>query len=233
MKRALFAAAVAALLAVACGSDDSGSSSGGSSSGSTYSTEQKAGIATYYDADGSGSCSYDTSDDLDVVALNLDEFAGSASCGSCIRVQGAKGSVVVRVTDSCPPCGHHHMDLSAQAFAKIDDPEKGRVNVTYQTVPCDVKGNLSYHYKDGSSQYWTAIQVRNHRVPIAKLEMKKDGAYVDVPRTDYNYFVDEKGAGDQKSLAIRITAADGQVVEDTIPGGIEENATHDGTVQFR
>lgn len=240
--RSLFVASVTLLsLLAACGSDDGGgasssssSSSGGSSGGSTFSTEQKSGIATFYDATGEGSCSFDASpNDLDVVALNLPEFAKAASCGSCIRVQGAKGAVTVRVTDSCPGCEQNHLDLSAQAFKKIDDPVKGRVKITYQTVACDVSGNMSYRYKEGSSQYWTAIQVRNHRLPVAKLEVKKNGAYVELPRTDYNYFVDAKGAGKQPQLDIRITAADGQVVEDTIPGDIVAGKTSPGNVQFK
>lgn len=225
-------------LASACGGSDSGADDGASSSSGggpvvALSSEQKAGIATYYDATGEGSCSFDKSKDLDVVALNLPEFAKSASCGTCLRVQGAKGEVVVRVVDSCPGCEQGHLDLSESAFEKIDDKVKGRVKITYQKVACNVSGNMSYRFKEGSSQWWTAIQVRNHRIPITKLEVKKDGAYVDFPRTDYNYFVNTKGAGKQDALAIRITAEDGQVVEDTIGGGIVEGKTSPGTVQFK
>ena len=223
---------------VACGSsnsdEDNGSSSGGGGGPVVpLSSELKAGIATYYDATGEGSCSFDKSKDLDVVALNFPEFAKSMSCGTCLRVQGAKGEVVVRVVDSCPGCEQGHLDLSESAFEKIDEKVKGRVKITYQKVACNVSGNMSYRFKEGSSQYWTAIQVRNHRIPITKLEVKKDGAYVDFPRTDYNYFVNTKGAGKQDTLAIRITAEDGQVVEDTIGGGIVAGKTSPGAVQFK
>lgn len=232
------------LLVGACGEDDktSSSSSGssgtsassGGSSGSLYSTEQKKGIATYYDADGSGNCSFDKSpNDMDVVALDFPEYASSAACGSCIHVKGPSGEVTVRVVDSCPGCNAGHLDLSEQAFAKIAALEKGRVDITYQTVACNVSGNVAFHFKDGSSKFWTAIQVRNHRIPVTKLEYQRDGAYVEMKREDYNYFVETKGVGDQPGgLRLRVTAADGQVIEDSLPGTVPDNQTVNGSKQF-
>ena len=63
-----------------------------------------------------------------------------------------------------------NLDLSESAFAKIADPKDGRISISYELVSCKVTGNIAYHFKDGSSKFWTAIQVRNHRVPISKLE---------------------------------------------------------------
>ncbi len=170
---------------------------------------------------------------MDVVALNFPEYAESAACGSCIHVKGPSGEVTVRVTDSCPGCNKGHLDLSEQAFAKIAPLEKGRVDITYQTVACNVTGNVAYHFKDGSSKFWTAIQVRNHRLPVAKLEYKRGGAYVEMKREDYNYFVESKGVGDQPGgLELRVTAADGQVIEDSLPGDVPDDKTVDGSKQF-
>lgn len=225
------------LVLVACGSaePDGSSPSGRSSSGAPFSTEAKSGLITYYDADGGGSCGFDPSPgDLDVVALNGPEFAGSAACGACIRVTGPKGTVTVRVTDSCPDCDDNHLDLSRQAFAKVADPSAGRVTVSYQSVACDVTGPIAYHIKDGSSTYWTAIQIRNHKLPIAKLEYLKSGAYTEIPRLSYNYFVVESGVGAQPNgLAVRVTAADGQTLEDVLPGTIKADTTTQGKAQFK
>lgn len=202
-----------------------------------FSTEQKTGIATFYDADGAGAwnCSYPVKDGpIDVTALNFPEYAKSAACGTCMLVKGPKGSVTVRVVDSCPGCKEGHLDLSEQAFAKIADPVDGRVPITYQGVACEVTGNLSYHFKEGSSKYWTAIQIRNHKLPIAKVEYEKNGAFVDMPRVDYNYFIDQKGVGDLPGgLKLRITAVDGQAVEEDLPGTIQADKVFPGTVQFK
>jgi expansin (peptidoglycan-binding protein) len=234
VRSALVAAASIALVASACGSSDA-SGPGGSSGGSPYSTETRSGVITYYAADGGGSCGFDPSpNDLDVAAFDAADFAGSATCGACVRVTGPKGVVTVRIVDQCPECERGHLDLSKQAFAKIADVAAGHVEVSFQMVACDVTGNIAYHIKEGSSKWWTAIQIRNHRLPIAKLEYRKGGAFVEMKREDYNYFVDESGVGDQPSgLAVRVTASDGQTLEDTLPGTIQPDTTIEGKAQFR
>jgi expansin (peptidoglycan-binding protein) len=239
----------AVLFSLACGDEETtagGSSStkettgssgpipGGSGGGRPIASTPKDGIATFYDADGSGNCSFDKSPkDLDVTAMAMPEYADSASCGSCLLVKGPKGEITVRVVDSCPGCADHgvNLDLSAEAFAKIAEPKEGRISVTYQLVSCSVSGNLGYHFKDGSSQWWTAIQIRNHRVPIAKVEYSKNGSWIEMKREDYNYFVESDGVG-TGDLTLRVTATNGQVIEDTVAGGVVAEKTVTGTKQF-
>ena len=198
-----------------------------------FSSEQVSGIATFYDATGDGACSFGKSSDLDVAAFDDADFAKSAICGACFDVSGPKGKVTLRIVDRCPGCQSHHMDLSASAFAKIADPVDGRVNITYQAVECKTPAVMSYQYKDGSHQFWTAIQIRDHRVPIAKVEAKKNGAWEELTRTTYNYFLDDKGIKDDP-IALRITSTDGQVVEDSMPGAATNGGKEfAGTVQFK
>jgi expansin (peptidoglycan-binding protein) len=191
------------------------------------------GIATYYEtANGGGACSFDPSpDDLDVAAMNAEQWGGSGVCGACATVVGPKGSVVVRIVDLCPECKKGHLDLSPQAFEKVADLVKGRVDITWQLRACAVSGKVRYQIKDGSSQWWTAIQVRDHRLPISSLAYQKDGAWVDLPRETYNYFVAQKGVG-PGAFRVRITAWDGQTLEDELPGPNAE-AVYEGTGQFQ
>jgi expansin (peptidoglycan-binding protein) len=190
------------------------------------------GRATYYAADGSGNCGYDPSPgDLDVAAMDGPEWAGSAVCGECVAVTGPSGSVTVRIVDQCPGCEQGHLDLSAEAFAKIADPSAGNVPITWQVVSCDVQGPVQYHVKDGSSQYWTALQVRNSRYAIAKLEWKTGAApYAEVTRADYNYFVIDQGVGPGPYM-VRITSSTGATLEDSLPA-VQANTTVDGAAQF-
>lgn len=201
----------------------------------------KQGVATFYDADGTGNCSFPASpQNLMVVAPNKGRlYDGSAACGSCMKVTGTKGSVVVRVVDSCPldtpdnDCGDTDadLDLSAQAFALIEDPDVGMADVTFQVVSCDVSGPMQFRFKDGSSQWWTAVQVRNHREPVAKVEYKKDGAWIGMTREDDNYFIEPDGVGPRpQGLPLRITSIYGQVVEETLP--IDDSKTLNGKNQF-
>ena len=209
----------------------SGDGGGGGGGGSVGMPE--SGVATYYDATGEGACSFDaTPNDLDVAAMDMPEWSGSAPCGECAAVTGPKGSVTVRIVDLCPGCERGHLDLSMEAFAKIADVSAGRVPITWQVVPCAVSGNVEYRYKEGSSQYWTAIQVRNHRLPITSLEVQLGGAWQSVARSDYNYFVDAAGVGTTGGFAVRITASDGQQLVDSLPP-VQSALVVSGAAQFQ
>lgn len=185
------------------------------------------GEATFYDADGSGSCSFEKSpDDLMVAALNGDDWDGSARCGACALVFGPAGKVVVRIVDKCPGCEKGDLDLSREAFAVIADPKLGRVPIRWALVGCDVDGPVRYRFKDGSSPHWTAFQVRNHRHRIASIEARPAGGeWRPIRRELYNYFVTPKGLG-EGPIAIRITDVHGQTIEDEgiTPGDATEVA---------
>ena len=195
--------------------------------------EFQNGLITFYDADGSGNCSFQPSPgNLDVAAMNIGQYENSAVCGACVEIEGPKGNLRVRIVDSCPDCPTKgHLDLSREAFAKIANPIDGRVNVRWRLVTCDVQGPIRYRFKDGSSQYWTGIQVLNHRLPVAKLEYWKNNAWVAVKRESYNYFVEPAGMG-SGPLKVRVTASDGQTLEDTLPGAASDKL-YDGAAQFK
>lgn len=180
----------------------------------------RTGIATFYRwADGSGNCSFDpTPHDLMVAALNRVDYANSATCGASIRVKGPRGEVTVRIVDQCGDCEQGHVDLSPTAFALIADTAQGIVPITWTFVPTAVQGNIIYHFKDGSNQWWTAVQIRNHRYPIASLEyLTAQGTYKAVRRFEYNYFVEPSGMG-PGPYTFRVTDIFGrQIVDSGIP----------------
>jgi expansin (peptidoglycan-binding protein) len=231
-------ALVVCALAASCGSSSGqGSGSGGSGSGGGSSGggpvlgQSEQGVATYYAADGSGACGFDPSpNDLNVAAMNQPEWAGSGVCGECVAVTGPKGNVTVRIVDECPGCEVGHLDLSQQAFAQIADVSAGRVTITWKVVPCNVTGNIAYYIKDGSSQWWTALQVRNSRLPVAKLEWLQGSTWTAIQRADYNYFVVGGGVG-PGSYQVRVTAIDGQSLMDTLPA-VMPSTTVPGNGQF-
>jgi expansin (peptidoglycan-binding protein) len=227
---ALFACGSSSTNGGAGGGGGSSSSGGGSSSGGISSTPEQ-GVATYYAATGDGACGFGPSpNDLNVAAMDQPEWNGSAVCGECVAVTGPKGSLTVRIVDLCPGCEQGHLDLSQQAFAQIADVSAGKVPITWKVVPCDVTGNVEYEIKDGSSQYWTAIQVRNSRLPVAKLEWMQSGTWTDVSRATYNYFVVSSGVG-PGSYQVRITSSTGETLVDTLPP-VQPNALVQGSGQF-
>ena len=191
---------------------------------------QHSGDGTYYAADGSGNCSFDKSTDLMVAAMNHTDYAASAVCGECVHIDGPSASVTVRIVDQCPECKPGDIDLSAEAFAKMADPKLGRVKISWKVVSCGLSGPIQYRFKEGANAYWTAVQIRNSQNAILKVEAKKNGAYAELARQDYNYFVDASGLG-AGPYAFRVTDVYGHVLEDpAIAFG--EAKTFDGAAQF-
>lgn len=192
-----------------------------------------SGEATYYTfASGAGSCMFDsTPGDLMVAAMNRNDYAGSQVCGECVSVTGPKGTILVRVVDLCPECPQGNLDLSPLAFSQIGDIELGHVPITWQLVPCPVIGPITYHFKEGSNQWWTAVQIRNHRYPISSVEyLTTQQKYKLLERVGYNYFVESAGMGPGQ-YTFRVTDIYGHVLVDSAIAH-EENGNVPGHGQF-
>ncbi|CAN5913671.1 hypothetical protein BH11MYX3_BH11MYX3_17120 [soil metagenome] len=218
MRRALAVVGVLAVLAVglACGGGgDDGAVDGALAGFCLPARAPASGQGTYYDADGTGNCSFPADSTRMVAAINAADYGTASWCGACLAVTGPIGDVVVRVTDQCPGCAKGDLDLSKEAFAKIAAISAGRVAITWHEVDCPVSGPISYEMKSGSSQYYAAIQVRNHRYPIANLEAMAPGAaYKPINRVDYNYFVAASGLG-PGPYSLRVTDTRGNMIEDS------------------
>lgn len=190
------------------------------------------GIATYYDATGAGACSFDPSpNDLMVAAMDNDEYDNAAYCGAFVQVTGPQGAVVVRIVDLCPECHTGHLDLSREAFASIADLQTGVVSITWRVVSPQLAGPITYHFKEGSNQWWTAVQIRNHRNPIAKFEYWDGSQWVTVPRVYYNFFVQTNPGMGVGPYTFRVTDLYSNTLTDSgIP--FIEGGTIDGAGQF-
>jgi len=106
------------------------------------------------------------------------------------------------------------------------------VSITWQVVSPDLTGSIAYHFKDGSNQWWTAVQIRNHRNPIAKLEyLNMGGQWITVPRTSYNYFVQTNPGMGPGPYTFRVTDSYGNVLTDSGIPHIEDG-TINGANQF-
>lgn len=189
------------------------------------------GDGTYYDADGTGSCSFDASSDFHVAAMNATDYGNADWCGACVQVDGPNGSsTVVRIVDKCPGCAKGDLDLSETAFTELAPKSAGRIKIAWHEVPCEVSGPVGYHFKAGDTKFYTPIQIRNARYPIAKLEVMQGGAYQNIPRVNYNYFVPASGLGDGP-FQLRVTDTRGHALEDT-GVAIGDDQTRDGAANF-
>jgi expansin (peptidoglycan-binding protein) len=165
------------------------------------------GKATFYDSKGAGgNCSRPAAPaDRRYVALGPTEYAAGAACGGYLDVTGPKGTVRVLVMDQCPECEPGHLDLSAEAFARIADPVQGVVPVSYRAVvDPPLPGPLTFRIKEGASQWWFAVLVGDHGNPLRAVEVRQDGRWRAAVRQDYNYWLIDSGAG-PGPYTIRVT----------------------------
>ncbi|AGF56283.1 MULTISPECIES: expansin EXLX1 family cellulose-binding protein [Clostridium] len=156
---------------------------------------------------------------MEITALDPADFnyngINAALAGAYLEVQGPKGKTTVYVTDLYPEGANGALDLCPTSFAKIGNMSAGKINISWHIVKAPITGMCSYRIKEGSNPNWAAIQVRNHKYPVVKMEFLKNNTWINMTKMPYNHFVGNgMGTG---SIKIRITDIRGIAVTDTIP----------------
>ena len=161
-------------------------------------------------------------------AMNASQYGQADYCGACALVTGPSGSVKIHIIDQCPECAHGDIDLSPEAFDNIAPRIDGRVDISWKVMPCETTGAVQFYFKDGSNEWWNAVQIRNHKNRLAKVEYWNGNQYVNMPRQDYNYFLDDSGLG-AGPFQFRLTDVYGnEIIETDVPFTIttELNGQH-------
>lgn len=194
------------------------------------------GDGTYYGGGYVGGCAMldPVSTDYWIVAMNLADYNDAQLAGAYLEVTGELGTINMLVTDLLPEGKKGDLDLYVDAFPLIAPKEKGRVPVSWKIIPLDTAENapVCYKWKDGTTEFWCGVQVRNHRYPITKLEyLNENGEFVEIKRRPYNYFESmEMGKG---PFTFRITDIYGQVIiDENIPLSTDDSVIIEGHVQF-
>ena len=160
-----------------------------------------SGKGTFYSYGGGGNCSFPTPDEtIYTAAMNASDYDNSSACGAYIKVTNTdtNQSITVRIDDQCPECSKGDVDLDKTAFAKIAAIETGIIPISWHYVADPIEENIKLYFKEGSSQWWTGIQVRDHKYPIKTLKYRISGSgndFTTVERQSYNYFVKNDGFG--------------------------------------
>lgn len=173
------------------------------------------GDGTYYapiDGTNSGNCSiFIDKGDYMYCALNAIDYNNAAYCGAYIKVTGVKGSVILQVVDSCPECLKGDVDMTEQAFSKIDDVINGRVDITWEFVDNPNDTTVKMEFKEGSTQYWTAIKLFDIKEALQSLEyLNTAGNWVAMERMSYNFFVEPNGI--MSPMTLRATSIKNDVL---------------------
>lgn len=194
------------------------------------------GDGTFYGGGYEGGCAMldPVSKDYWIVAMNLADYNNAQLAGAYLEVTGELGTINMLVTDLLPEGKKGDLDLYTDAFPLIAPAEKGRVPVSWKIIPLDSADNapISYKYKEGTTEYWCGIQIRNHRYPVTMLEyLDENGEFIEIERRQYNYFEsDSMGKG---PFTFRITDIYGQVIiDENIPLSYDDTEIIQGNVQF-
>ncbi|WP_290729432.1 hypothetical protein [Fibrobacter sp. UBA3629] len=108
---------------------------------------------------------------------------GGAACGGCVHVKARTPEgwkeVTVRITDRCPDanCG---VDLGGAPAADIMGNRVGRYSGEWEFVSCEgVDGvwgdSTSIWVKEGASEFWSIIQVRNPKDMVKSIMILGEG----------------------------------------------------------
>jgi expansin len=174
------------------------------------------GEGTFYDYSGGGNCSFPVPTQVLTAAMNRTEYANSTACGAYVVVTNpvTNKSVTVRIDDQCPECQPGDIDLSRAAFEKISPLQAGRINIDWRYIASPAS-QIKIFIKEGSSQFYTAVQIRDARFAVRSFAFRQAGSgnpYVNVSRQPYNFFVKHNGMG-PGPYDFRITDVHGRQLE--------------------
>lgn len=142
-----------------------------------------------------------------------------ALCDACIRIDTDEGeSIVARLVTYGVHQAPGDIDVSPSVFAAIHRGEFPRA-MQWSLTPCPDAGNILYEFQTAANPYWMSLWVRNARLPITKVEAKRPGesSFTELSRGGDGTLTRADGVGDG-AFTLRLTALDGQVLEDELDG---------------
>jgi expansin (peptidoglycan-binding protein) len=178
-----------------------------------------SGEATFYGDGGGGNCGFPGSEQpLYHGAMNHFDYDSAAACGTWVHIFGPRGEVTAFIDDRCPECQKGDIDLGPGTFEKIADKALGRVPITWRYVDAPVTGPIEYYWRGGSSQWYIAVQIRNHRYGITSVEIKTGSSeWIRFNRSFDNYFILPRGVNNAEPgpYDLRVTDILGRQLIDT------------------
>lgn len=144
---------------------------------------------------------------------------GGAVCDACILIETAEGlSIVARVVTYGVTNEPGDIDVSPSVYDVLNQDEYPRT-MSWQFADCPDTGALRYEFQTEANVWWTSLWVRNPRVPVVMVEVQSANheSYVELTRAGDGTVTDGGGFG-EGAFTLRITAMDGQVIEDSFSG---------------
>lgn len=153
-------------------------------------------------------------------------------CDACIRVDAQNGNSVIARVITYGQTTPNSVDLSPQAYELLDEGEYPRA-MSWQVTKCPDTGKLHYQFQTGASEWWSSLWIRNPRIAVAKVEVTSanHAEWFELQRAGDGTFTDAGGFG-AGPFTLRVTALDGQTVEDTFEGAFPAGQLVESSGQF-
>jgi expansin (peptidoglycan-binding protein) len=171
-----------------------------------------------------------------VAAVDPTTFAGSASCGACLRVETAAAVVEAQVVDVGPDATTNPSAVAVnRAALSVLVPDGSTFvsqGVSWRFVPCSLPASngMTFQFQEGSNASYAALLIQRHRFRLASVEYRSNGSFHSLTRASYNYWVATNGMGGGP-FTLRITDVHGHSVEQAgVP--LKPGVTFQGTAQF-
>lgn len=156
------------------------------------------------------------------LAINSAQYTGTSVCGLCVRFRGkghgAGGNPISQdwqpgfICDQCPECKYGDLDLQWGG--------DGRWKIEWEPVQCPVGGTTFKFGFQGGNPWYKKIQVANARVPISKVEIKRNGYWQQLVATIDNYHeyhgTEAEAFNEGGCARLRLTSILGDSVEDRL-----------------
>lgn len=137
-----------------------------------------------------GACNYGITGITHYAAIQVNQvpgdlrgqWDGGRACGRCyeVRARTPQGWKIthVRIVDKCPD-GYCGMDLGGAPATDLMGMKAGRYAGEWRPVSCEglqgvSDGPPSLHVKEGSSRWWSLVQVRNPPGAVRRIRLRRD-----------------------------------------------------------
>lgn len=189
-----------------------------------------------------GSCLLPPVKNIMAAAMNGQDFGNGEWCGACAEVVGRSGTRVrIQIVTKCMECEKGQLDIASgkdSPYELLNLPEDFRMAcnglpLTWKIVPCETEGSIVLHYMWWTNEWTPAVQVRNNRIPIVKMEDFVDGAWRELKLEESFYRLVPRYSNTDVPYTIRITAIDGATITATFPAAlVYGEADYETTSQF-
>jgi expansin len=164
-----------------------------------------------------------------LAGLESEHNGNGQLCDACVKIETAKGKLLIVRVITTGVTTKNSIDLSPQAYDLLNSGEYPR-SMSWYVTKCPSNGeNIYYQFQTQANQWWTSLWVRNIALPLISVEVKSTNHkdWFKLTRGNDGTYTDSNGFG-AGSFTIRITAIDGQIIQDVftslVPGSLIQSS---------